>query len=74
MDTRAILKYGNGTFEIVLPGTHVNCAITNREIPLEELLYWSVERQEPYVDAWASMEAVMREMPSGSTKISRLPG
>ncbi len=74
MDTRAILKYGNGTFEIVLPGTHVNCAITNREIPLGDLLYWSVERQEPYVDAWASMEAVMREMPSGSTKISRLPG
>ncbi len=62
-DTQAILKYGNGTFEIVLPGTHVKCPITNREIPLEELRYWSVERQEPYADARASLEATFRAAP-----------
>jgi len=29
-------------------------------IPLEELRYWSVERQEPYIDAAASLAAERR--------------
>ena len=29
-------------------------------IPLDELRYWSVARQEPYVDAAASLEAERR--------------
>jgi hypothetical protein len=33
----------------------VRCAVTGREIPLDELRYWSVQRQEPYVDAAASL-------------------
>jgi hypothetical protein len=34
----------------------VRCAITGAEIPLEELRYWSVERQEAY----ASPETVLQ--------------
>jgi hypothetical protein len=33
----------------------VRCGVTGQEIPLDELKYWSVERQEAY----ASPEAVM---------------
>ena len=53
----ARLHYMAGTFRIVSDGDHVRCAITGVEIPLEELRYWSVERQEAYVDAGASLAA-----------------
>ena len=53
----ARLQYLAGTFRILSDGDHVRCAITGVEIPLEELRYWSVERQEAYVDAAASLAA-----------------
>jgi hypothetical protein len=34
----------------------VRCAVTQKMIALEELKYWSVERQEAYVDAAASLK------------------
>jgi hypothetical protein len=33
---------------VLSPGDHVICAVTGRPIPLEELRYWSVARQEAY--------------------------
>ena len=36
------------------------CAVTGQHIPLDELRYWSVARQEAYVDAPASFEAEKR--------------
>ena len=53
----ARLQYLAGTFRILSDGDHVRCAITGVEIPLEELRYWSVERQQAYVDAAASLAA-----------------
>ena len=53
----AKLQYLPGTFRILSPGDHVICAITSVRIPLQELRYWSVARQEPYVDADASLNA-----------------
>ena len=41
-------------------GDHVVCAVTGARIPVHELKYWSVERQEPYVDAEASLGAERR--------------
>jgi hypothetical protein len=38
----------------------VRCAITGKPIPLDELSYWSVDRQEPYVDATTAHEAFVR--------------
>lgn len=55
--TPARLHYMAGTFRILAPGDHVICAITGLRIPLSELRYWSVARQEPYVDAEASLKA-----------------
>ena len=53
----ARLHYLPGTFRVLSNGDHVICAVTGTRIPLHELRYWSVERQEPYIDAEASLEA-----------------
>jgi len=51
----AKLKYLDGEVQVMTPGDFVRCAVTGRAIPLDELRYWSVELQEPYVDAEASL-------------------
>ena len=53
----ARIHYLAGTFRLLSDGDHVVCAVTGEPIPLHELRYWSVERQEPYVDAEASLNA-----------------
>jgi hypothetical protein len=53
----ARVHYLHGTFRLLSDGDHVVCAVTGGRIPLHELKYWSVERQEPYVDAEASLKA-----------------
>ncbi len=52
----ARVRYLDGDYQILVPGAFVRCATTGREIPLDELRYWSVERQEAYVDAAASLK------------------
>jgi hypothetical protein len=52
----ARLHYMAGTYRVLVPGDHVLCAVTQRPIPLAELRYWSVERQEAYADAEASLK------------------
>ena len=56
----AKIHYLDGTFRMLSSGDHVRCAVTGVAIPLDELRYWSVERQEPYADAAASHEAERR--------------
>lgn len=56
----AKIRYLDGDFQILMPGNHVVCAVTSEIIPIEELKYWSVERQEPYVDVNASVTADQR--------------
>jgi hypothetical protein len=53
----ARVHYLPGTFRLLSEGDHVVCAVTGSRIPLQELRYWSVERQEAYVDAKASLSA-----------------
>jgi hypothetical protein len=52
----ARVRYLDGDFQVVTPGIFVRCAVTGAEIPLDELKYWSVARQEAYVDAAASLK------------------
>lgn len=47
----AKLYYGPSTFRVLRPGQHVLCAVSGQVIPLEELRYWSAERQEAYATA-----------------------
>ncbi|HBF30909.1 DUF2093 domain-containing protein [Rhizobium sp.] len=57
---QATVKYLEADFQIMVPGSYVVCAMTGRPITIDELKYWSVDRQEPYVDASASLEAEKR--------------
>ena len=52
----ARIRYLDGDFQIVAPGSFVRCAVTGEAIPIDELKYWSVARQEPYVNCAASLE------------------
>lgn len=54
----AELRYLDGDYRIVRPGTYVRCAVTGTPIPLDELKYWSVDLQEAY----ATPEAVMARL------------
>jgi len=47
--SEAALDYGHGEFRVVRPGAFVRCAVTGAPIRIEELRYWSVDWQEPYV-------------------------
>ena len=56
----AKVRYLHGTFRVLSNGDHVVCAVTGARIPLQELRYWSVDRQEPYIDAEASLKGGKR--------------
>lgn len=58
--TPARVRYLHGTFQVLSHGDHVVCAVTGAKIPLAELRYWSVDRQEPYADAQTSHDAEKR--------------
>jgi hypothetical protein len=44
----AKIKYLPNNFEIIESGDHVLCAISGKQIPLEKLNYWNVDKQEAY--------------------------
>ena len=50
-DAAAKLHYGPNEFHVLKAGNHVLCAVTGQVITLEELRYWSAERQEAYASA-----------------------
>jgi|TARA_B100000780_G_C20795816_1_gene316046 hypothetical protein len=45
---KASLKYKPNTFDIIDDGNYVICAVSHKQILLENLNYWSVELQEAY--------------------------
>jgi len=51
----AKVRYDHADYQVLSSGTYVRCAVTNSVIPLEELKYWNVARQEAYVDVAASL-------------------
>ena len=46
--TKAKLKYKANSFDVLEPGDHVICAVSNKKIPLNNLNYWNIELQEAY--------------------------
>ena len=44
----AKIKYLPNNFEIIQEGDYVVCAVSRKNIRLEELNYWNVDLQEPY--------------------------
>ena len=45
---KAKLVYKHNSFDIIEEGNFVICAISGKEIPLNQLAYWNVELQEAY--------------------------
>lgn len=56
----AKLRYLDGEFQVLIPGSFVCCAVTVQPIPIETLRYWSVELQEPYASAQVSLERFLQ--------------
>ena len=54
----AVVQYLDSNLKVIRPGGYVRCAVTGEPIPLEQLRYWSVERQEAY----SSPEAVLKRL------------
>ncbi len=48
--------YEDGNFEILEAGDYVICSVTGARIPLSQLKYWSVGRQEAYATPEAAMK------------------
>lgn len=56
----ARLRYLDGEYQVLSAGDFVRCAVTGEVIPLPELKYWSVERQEAYAGPEAALERYMQ--------------
>lgn len=55
----AKLHYMANNFRMLASGDHVLCAVSGEPIPLDQLRYWSVARQEPYASAEISTRAAL---------------
>lgn len=55
----AKILYLDADLELQSPGDYVVCSVTSRKIPLAALRYWSVDRQEAYVDAAAAAQRMV---------------
>jgi hypothetical protein len=59
----ARIRYLDADYQVLAPGTFVRCAVTGKPIALDELKYWSVKRQEPYIDVEASLKRELEAKP-----------
>ncbi|MCA0422476.1 MAG: DUF2093 domain-containing protein [Proteobacteria bacterium] len=53
----AKIDFLDGDYRIMRQGSFVRCAVTSQPIPLDDLRYWSVKRQEAYATPEASLAA-----------------
>ena len=70
----ARIRYLDGDFQVLTPGAFVRCAVTGESIPIDELKYWSVERQEPYLSAEISLRRELETHPELDGKRQSGPG
>lgn len=59
----ARIRYLDGDFQVVTPGAFVRCAVSGESIQLDELKYWSVARQEPYLNAAMALQRELEMNP-----------
>ncbi len=62
MSKEAKLIYGDGNFQFLERGDYVKCSVTKKRIPLNDLKYWSVTRQEAYFDAESSLISELKDI------------
>src|SRR3546814_16187694 len=70
-DRPAKLHYMAYSFRMLSPGDHVLCAVKGEKNRLDDLRYWSVEKQEPYdyaeISGQNTIKDKMGEMPAMDT-------
>jgi hypothetical protein len=61
----AVVRFEDADYTVLRKGAYVRCAVSGALIPLEELRYWNVDRQEAYR---GHLEAIQRwkELNAGS--------
>ena len=47
-DNIAKLKFNPNNFEVIEEGSYVICAVSGKQIKINELTYWNVQLQEAY--------------------------
>lgn len=60
----AKLFYQPGSFRMLSGGDHVVCAVSGVKIALEELRYWSAEKQEAYASCDIAVRAITGRGPA----------
>lgn len=60
-DANALLRFEPNGFRIVRAGNFVTCAVSGQHIPLEELRYWCVVRQEAYASPELATKRLLGE-------------
>ena len=53
----AKVHYMANSLRVLVAGDHVLCAASGERVPLDELRYWSVSRQEGYATAELATQA-----------------
>ena len=59
----AKLEYLENNFKIIEDGDHVICAVSGKQINLDELAYWNVDLQEAYFsynEAFIKNESILK--------------
>ncbi|MBI1383627.1 MAG: DUF2093 domain-containing protein [Rhizobiales bacterium] len=70
----AKLRYLDAEYQVVVAGDYVVCAVTGQRIPVDDLRYWSVERQEPYLSAEVSFRRYLETRGEGAVGGERRTG
>lgn len=60
-DSAATLIYGPNSFRVIRQGNYVLCAVSGEQVALEDLRYWSVERQEAYATPQLATQRLLEE-------------
>ncbi|NOZ31928.1 MAG: DUF2093 domain-containing protein [Alphaproteobacteria bacterium] len=66
--SEANVRYLDGDFVVLRPGTFVRCALTGAPIPIEDLTYWNVDRQEAYASPSVAMDASLADRKARAPK------
>ena len=48
MSKQAKLRFRPGSFDVLIEGDYIICAVSKKKIQLQDLRYWSIELQEAY--------------------------
>ena len=54
----ARVEFRDGDFRVLSPGSYVRCAVTGVAIPLDDLKYWDVDKNEAYASPQAKLKSL----------------